>query len=141
MTMTLIERAAEMSSYVSGIGQSIGKNASAEFLGGVQEIVGLHISKGADYGKPGDTFANMRAAERIGIEAWRSAIGKMSDKWSRIESFCTQGRLENESFEDSLLDIANYALIALTLYREKKAAEKPLASGDESTTGHEVSDK
>jgi hypothetical protein len=41
----------------------------------------------------------------------------------RIQSFLQNGSLANESVEDSLKDLAAYALIALVLFREQPPLE------------------
>ena len=91
------------------------------FHDAIQEIVAMHDRKAHDYGIEGDPLANVRAAEHFGITPWLGAILRMNDKIARIKSFCTRGNLLNESLEDSLLDIAVYAVIALVLYRESEA--------------------
>lgn len=51
---------------------------------------------------------------------------RLSDKYSRIKSLSTRERNEgefvDESIEDTLIDLANYALIAIILLKERKAA-------------------
>lgn len=85
-------------------------------------IAELHASKNADYGEIGiDPYANFRKASRAGVSPWRGAVVRMFDKVSRIETYCTQGELENETVRDSFLDLANYALIACALWEEQQA--------------------
>tara|TARA_Y100000310_G_scaffold338983_1_gene430203 strand:+ start:1142 stop:1297 length:156 start_codon:yes stop_codon:yes gene_type:complete len=43
----------------------------------------------------------------------------MNDKMSRLKTFAKKGSLSNESVEDSLRDLAVYAIIALCLYQEE----------------------
>lgn len=85
----------------------------------LNEMLEMHCRKGADYGTGEDIFANIRASEEFGIEGWKSSILRANDKMSRLKAFFINGNLKNESVEDSLLDLANYAVIALCLYREK----------------------
>ena len=91
-----------------------------EFLKVLDEIRAMHLRKGQDYGTKRDTFANVRSAEEFGLEAWKGAILRANDKMARLKAFCVNGKLANESVEDSLLDLANYAMIALVLFREGK---------------------
>lgn len=84
------------------------------------EMANLHCKKAADYGSDGDPLANIRASEEIGIPAWKGAWLRAKDKVKRIDSFCLKGKLENEPVEDSLMDLAAYALLALVLFQEKK---------------------
>lgn len=90
------------------------------FLVALDEIRAMHLKKGADYGAGDDCFANVRASERFGIPAWLGAVLRGNDKMARIQSFAVKGELKNEPLEDSLLDLANYAIIALVLWREQR---------------------
>lgn len=89
----------------------------------LKEMLEMHCRKGADYGTGEDIFANIRASEEFGIDGWKGSILRANDKMSRLKAFFLHGNLKNESVEDSLLDLANYAVIALCLYREKQDAE------------------
>jgi len=90
-----------------------------------EEIKALHRSKGADYGSADDPFANLRAAESFGIPNWQGVAIRMEDKMRRIRAFCRKGELANESIEDSFLDLANYAMLGLALYREANEEDSP----------------
>lgn len=87
----------------------------------LEEIQAMHDKKQADYGSDSDPFANIRASELFGMPAWLGAILRANDKISRIQAFSRKGELVNESVEDSLLDLAVYAVIALAMYREESA--------------------
>ena len=89
------------------------------FLEIVDEIVAMHNKKQADYGRTGDPFANVRASADFGVDAWKGCMIRANDKMRRIQSFAVKGSLENESLEDSLLDLAVYSIIALVLRREQ----------------------
>lgn len=86
----------------------------------LQQMLALHNKKNADYGTDADPYANVRASEQFGVEPWVGAIIRLNDKITRIKSFIAKGVLENESLEDSLDDIAVYAVIAKILYNEAK---------------------
>jgi hypothetical protein len=45
---------------------------------------------------------------------------RANDKMRRLQKFATEGNLANESVEDSLIDLAVYAIIGLILFREQK---------------------
>ena len=82
----------------------------------------LHISKSADYGSEHDPLANIRnGAEFVGIEPWRAAMVRLSDKVTRLATFNRTGKLRHESVVDSLLDLASYSLLSLLLYQEDQA--------------------
>lgn len=88
-----------------------------------QEIIdGLHdvyIRKNADYGNSAtDTFA------RFGMVAY---VVRLYDKMNRITSLTKsqgQGRLvPDESIEDTLLDMANYCIMAVMDLKDERAAK------------------
>lgn len=94
---------------------------SLAFMEILEEIRQTHIKKSQDYGDPLDALANIRSgAEFVGIEPWRGCLVRVADKMQRIKSYCRDGRLANEGFEDALLDLASYAIIALIMFREGK---------------------
>lgn len=86
------------------------------------EMAALHAKKNADYGTNEDPFANVRATEDFGLPAWLGAVMRANDKMSRLKAFAQKGVLQNEPVEDSLIDLANYAVIGLCLWREEQAA-------------------
>lgn len=83
------------------------------------EMYELHGRKGADYGTNTDPYANVRASSGFDIQPWIGALVRANDKMFRLQSFVKNGSLANEGVEDSLLDLATYAIIALVLFREK----------------------
>ena len=85
----------------------------------LREMKRLHAKKQLDYGSTTDPFANVRCSEQFGIPGWLGAVLRANDKMSRLKSFAEKGVLANEPVEDSLIDLANYAVIALGLYREE----------------------
>lgn len=85
----------------------------------------LHCRKVADYGRDHDPLANCRASGEFGIDPWIGVMVRAMDKVHRIKSFLANGKLENESVEDSLKDLAAYALIALVLFREQSKTAEP----------------
>ena len=91
---------------------------SVAFMDVLEELRAVHIKKSQDYGEPTDALANIRAgADVVGIEPWRGCIIRIADKMQRIRSYCRDGKLANESFEDALLDLASYAIIGLIMFR------------------------
>lgn len=70
-------------------------------------ITDLYRRKNADYG---DSFA--RSLDKYGIVA---ALVRISDKVNRLESLIAPGRkaqVKDESVQDTLLDLASYAIMA-----------------------------
>jgi hypothetical protein len=83
----------------------------------------MHRSKSNDYGCPTgtDPLANIRnGAAFVGIEPWRAAMVRLSDKVTRLATFNAKGTLTYEGVEDTLVDLASYALLSLVLYREEQ---------------------
>ena len=85
-----------------------------------EEMVQLHDRKQSDYGNPADPFANITASREFGVEPWIGGLIRLNDKVTRLKAFARKGSLANESVEDSLMDIAVYALASLVLYREEE---------------------
>ena len=94
-----------------------------EYLKLLDELRELHRKKSADYGRGRDPFANMRASHAFSVPPWIGAMIRANDKMHRIQSFIQNGTPANESLEDSLKDLAAYALIALVLCREQQSTE------------------
>lgn len=91
-----------------------------EFEEVLAEMKELHDRKRSDYGRKEDPFANVRASEDFGVEGWVGALIRANDKMRRLQSAAKGSTLRNEGVEDSLIDMAVYSVIALTIYREKK---------------------
>ena len=94
-------------------------NVNDPFERVLNEIRDLHNKKGADYGTTEDQFANVRASTHFGMPAWVGCAMRGNDKMVRIQSFCTKGKLENESLRDALIDWAVYGILAVMLYDEE----------------------
>lgn len=91
----------------------------------LEELSEVHDSKNEDYATIEDPFLNLRSSEDYGIPAWVGTQIRHDDKTRRIQEFVKKGRLNNESVRDSLVDQANYAILALALY------DQAFVSGDE----------
>jgi len=84
----------------------------------------MHRRKSRDYGCPSgeDPLANIRnGAKFVGIPSWKGAMVRLSDKVTRLAAYNATGRLEYESLEDNLFDLASYSLLALLLHREENS--------------------
>lgn len=92
---------------------------SARFHELLEEIGNLHDRKQADYGTDADPFANVRASSEWGVPGWLGALIRLNDKVVRLKAYALRGSLQNESVQDSMLDIAVYALISLVLFEEE----------------------
>lgn len=96
---------------------------SQEFFDLCDALKEMHKKKSRDYGCPSgeDPLANIRNGARfVGIPSWKGAMVRLSDKVTRLAAYNATGRLENESLEDNLFDLASYSLLALLLHREEQ---------------------
>jgi hypothetical protein len=100
------------------IREKIKLRGSARFHQILAELGELHDKKQKDYGRDADPFANVRASEAFGIPGWVGCAVRANDKMIRIQKAASGGALMNESLEDSLRDLAVYAVIALCLLEE-----------------------
>ena len=78
-----------------------------------------HDYAGADGEKP---FANFERTEAMGVcSTEQGFLVRVIDKVSRLSTFATSGTLkvENESYEDAILDIVNY-MVLLSAYLKNK---------------------
>jgi len=93
--------------------------SSQAFYDLCDSLKAMHARKSSDYGSAEDPLANIRnGADFVGIEHWRAAMVRLSDKVTRLATYCRTGKLEHEGVEDTLHDLASYALLALLLHRE-----------------------
>jgi hypothetical protein len=95
---------------------------SQAFFDLCDQLKEMHSKKSRDYGCPSgeDPLANIRnGAKFVGIPSWKGAMVRLSDKVTRLAAYNATGRLENESLEDNLFDLASYSLLALLLHREE----------------------
>ena len=66
----------------------------------------IFVAKNADYG---DSFSSLY--KKLGLI---SAVTRISDKTNRLQSLCTRDALvKDESVRDTLLDLANYAIMTV----------------------------
>ena len=80
--------------------------------------------KNADYTGVGvSPFSNFERVSQMGIcSTEQGFLTRMTDKMSRIASFCAKGELQvkDESVEDTLKDLANYSILMLLYIKSKK---------------------
>ena len=114
-------------------------NQSERFFELLEDMKKTHNAKRHDYASVEDVFANFRTCEMAGIPAWKGCCVRIGDKFSRIMGFAKKEKLKvkDESIRDTLVDMANYALIALILYEEEKwEKEATLKENPEISTQH-----
>lgn len=80
----------------------------------------IHDQKNADYSSDTDPLSNFRACERLGVPAWKGCLIRMTDKMSRLEQLAggKSPKVKGEAMEDTLIDLANYALLCVVLREE-----------------------
>ena len=88
----------------------------------LRQLGSLHCRKAADYGTDADQFANVRASVEWGIPPWLGALVRANDKVQRLKAYAAKRSLVNESVQDSMMDLAAYALIARILHDEETNA-------------------
>lgn len=98
-------------------------HGSEKFHALLKELGALHDKKQGDYGRDGNPFANVKAAEEWGVEPWVGAMVRATDKVRRLQSYAIKGTLSNEGARDSFQDLAVYALIALILWEENNCVK------------------
>jgi hypothetical protein len=91
------------------------------------KALGLCRRKNNDYASGGtqgeNPFANFSRVEDMGITSTEQGfLVRMTDKMSRLSTFTRAGKLEvaDESVEDTLLDIINYAVLFAAYMRHKR---------------------
>lgn len=94
---------------------------SLEFYEALVSCAEMFYKKNKDYGTSADPLRNVNASKDLGIEPWLGSYLRLRDKIGRLDTYCKTGKLANEGVEDSLTDIAVYALICLILFREAKS--------------------
>jgi len=87
----------------------------------LDKMAEIHSKKNQDYGN-GNPLGNFASSLDLGIDPFFSVLVRMSDKWARICSLSKNGGIgvvKDESIEDTLIDMANYALLAIVIRREE----------------------
>ena len=97
-----------------------------EFISWFEQVLNSMLqlvkAKNADYGGlQTDAFANFRNVEKLWIcSVEQGLLTRITDKISRINTLSSADqKVQDEKITDTLLDLANYAII-LKLYIESK---------------------
>lgn len=105
-------------------------NGDPTYLKLLDEMRELHIRKNAGYSGDGvDRWANFRLAEAFGVSTLLGVMVRMSDKWIRITNLIKNPKFDQvgESIDDTLFDLASYALIAICIRREREKQNDSLS--------------
>lgn len=90
---------------------------SGEFRDITNSMIQTYQAKNQDYG---NSFE--KSLYKFGLVA---SIIRLSDKMNRIESLSqTKAKVESESIEDTLLDLANYAIMTVIWLRKNRINEE-----------------
>lgn len=97
--------------------------ASKRFIELLEVMKDIHTRKNAGYaGNCSDPWANFRQSELFGISAFDGCMVRLSDKFIRVANLRKNSSNDQvgESIKDTLIDLANYAVIAYCLYEEEE---------------------
>jgi hypothetical protein len=94
-----------------------------------QRLIETFIRKNTDYAGTAqpDALANFKKSNELGISTLKGILVRCTDKWSRINTLVSEnrpGEVKDESLEDTLLDMANYLIIAAMAIEDAKRDSK-----------------
>lgn len=94
---------------------------SDPFEGALIRIAEMNRRKRADYAREDDIFSNFRfTAGLFGLAVEEAAMFNVAQKLARISTLRVKAEgPQNESVEDTYLDLAVYAVIAYAIYRSR----------------------
>ena len=91
----------------------------------IVKMIETFIAKNTDYagmdGQKADMLANFREAEDLDVTMVKGILVRAGDKWKRIKNLTKEDRaamVKDETVVDTMLDLANYMLIAIVAYME-----------------------
>ena len=95
-------------------------NTALDILDNMQTV---YEAKDNDYSANGLPMGNLRKCEEAGIDAWRGCLVRIGDKMSRLENFLKEKEylVISEKAEDTVIDLANYAILMSCLLEEIKS--------------------
>lgn len=94
---------------------------NSTFEGIAKEMVELHERKNHDYGNAfGQTYQEFAEISQVMANGY--ALGSLKNKVNRLLTLMSgaEAKVENESIEDSLIDLASYAIMTLEEMRKAK---------------------
>ena len=88
----------------------------------IDNMQAVYEAKDNDYSATGLPMGNLRKCEDSGIDAWRGCLVRIGDKMSRLENFfkAKEYLVISEKAEDTVIDLANYAILMSCLIEEIK---------------------
>ena len=101
---------------------------SKRFMELLKTMEDIHIRKNAGYAGADcpDPWANFRMSEMFGIAPFDGCMVRLSDKFIRVANLRKNPKNDqvNESMKDTLIDLANYAVIAICLLEEEENVKR-----------------
>lgn len=88
----------------------------------LKRMLEIHLAKNHDY-SPKGAFGNFGESEKVGVPAWKGAFIRLQDKYTRACNLIArdeQAAVEDEKLDDTLLDLANYAVIVMCLRKQQE---------------------
>ena len=97
------------------------KSNASDFEQIIGSMLKIHKAKNNDYSPKGQ-FGNFAESERIGVPDWKGAFIRLQDKYTRCCNLIggREAQVLDEKLEDTLLDLANYAVIVMCLMKNKE---------------------
>lgn len=101
-------------------------NGHPRFYEYLKRMASVHSAKNRDYSGDTDPLRNLRQCADAGIDPWVGVVVRITDKVDRLKSFAKARAfaVKDEGIADTLVDLANYALLCLILFEEQQAAQK-----------------
>lgn len=88
------------------------KDFLAKLKEGYEKNYKISEAKNSDYAGSEDAFKNFRACELLGVDSNLGILVRITDKLMRISNLLERdAKVKDESINDTLADLANYAMI------------------------------
>lgn len=81
----------------------------------------VYEAKDSDYSENDLPMGNLLESQELGIEPWKGVLLRIGDKKRRIGSFVKKSnfQVKDEAVDDTLVDMANYAMLGFVLWKQK----------------------
>ena len=88
----------------------------------LQKMRNILIKKGHDYSGKQDTLQNFYISEVVGVLPEKGLLVRILDKINRVSNFIDSDILlvKDEKIEDTLIDLANYAVLLHLLIKQQR---------------------
>ena len=107
--------------------KALWKFSHPEFINHIVEMCETHEVKNKAYGG-GNPLGNFEESERLGIQSWKGAMVRLTDKYTRMCNLTKNignpeyaDARDMESLDDTLIDLSNYGIIVAVLFNKQKA--------------------